>query len=204
MFIRYIQTNPWFFFSWIFVIILSICVHEFAHAFVALKRGDDTAARQGHLSLNPLVQMGPTSLFMLAIIGVAWGAVPINPARYRTRGDAALVAFAGPAANLLLAVAFGVLALLLRGAPVAADTCVLGCQANGVLFVLNMLPVPMLDGWSVFSMFFPALERVTPQQAQTVSLVALMLIFVSPLGDFVWSAGLALGGVWLRVLGVVG
>ncbi|MCX6995813.1 MAG: site-2 protease family protein, partial [Kiritimatiellaeota bacterium] len=69
--------QPFFFFAWVGIVTFSICVHEFAHAWMALRCGDDTAARAGHLSLNPFRQMGPSSLIALLVVGIAWGAVPV-------------------------------------------------------------------------------------------------------------------------------
>src|SRR5512137_2480723 len=121
-FVSSLAQDPFYFFSWVGIVAFSICFHEYAHASMALKRGDDTAAKLGHLTLNPMVQMGPMSIVMLLLIGIAWGAVPVNPGRLRTRADAALVSFAGPAANLLLSLLFGgvVGALSLLGDPSAS------------------------------------------------------------------------------------
>ena len=139
--------NPFYYFSWIFVVMFSICVHEYAHAATALRRGDNTAALLGHLSLNPLKQMGVQSLVMLVLFGVAWGAVPVNPRRLKSSASEAMVALAGPLANLVLVLFFTVLLLATdRWLPVKSVTsfCWLAAQANGILFLLNMLPVPPL------------------------------------------------------------
>ncbi len=207
-FISSLAVDPFYFLSWIGIVAFSICFHEYAHASMALRLGDDTAARLGHLSLNPLVQMGPVSLLMLLFIGIAWGSVPVNPGRLRTRADAAMVAFAGPAANLLLSLLFGavVAALSLLGDPstnLVVRFFAYGCIANGVLFVFNMLPVPMFDGWSVFSLFVPGMREVDPQKAQNISLLVLAVVFITPLGGLIWGLGSALAGVlmnaWARL-----
>jgi Zn-dependent protease len=206
-FISSLTVDPFYFLSWVGIVTFSICLHEYAHASMALKLGDDTAARSGHLSLNPMVQMGPMSIVMLLLIGIAWGAVPVNPGRLRTRADAALVSFAGPAANLLLSLLFGgvVGALSLLGDPstsLIVRFFAYGCVANGVLFVFNMLPVPMFDGWSVFSLFVPAMREVDPQKAQNISLIVLAVVFITPVGSLIWGLGTALSGVlmggWAR------
>lgn len=199
LFITYLFDDTWFFFSWIIIVCFSICVHEFAHAITALRCGDDTAAREGHLSLNPLVQMGPASLVLLCVIGIAWGAVPVNPGRFRKRSNGALVAFAGPLANLTLSLVFALLAVVLAPMPAFAEVLGFAAVANGVLFVLNMIPVPMLDGWSVFSLFFPKMQRVNPQQAQNISLFALVVIFLSPAAGMVWSSGRWIAAFWMQL-----
>lgn len=207
-FVSSLAQDPFYFLSWVGIVAFSICFHEFAHASVALKLGDDTAAKRGHLSLNPLVQMGPMSIVMLLLIGIAWGAVPVNPARFRTRSDAAMVSFAGPAANLLLSLVFGgaVAGLALLGDPstsLIVRFCMYGCVANGVLFVFNMLPVPMFDGWPIFSLFIPAMREVDPQKAQNISLIVLVVVFITPVGNLIWGLGTALSGVvmgsWTRL-----
>ena len=76
------------------VVVFSICLHEFFHAWTALQFGDTTAADRGHLTLNPLKQMGPVSIVMFLILGFAWGAVPVDTyvLRARSRHAAAIVA----------------------------------------------------------------------------------------------------------------
>ena len=194
LFINYLWQEPFFFFTWVAVVTFSICVHEFLHAYAAYRLGDDTAARAGHLTLNPLVQMGPSSLVMLALLGIAWGAVPVQPGRLRTRGAEAAVSFAGPAANLVLCVLFGVTAGLLGFVQAAWVQpffffAQLGSMANGVLFLFNMLPVPMFDGWSVFALFFPPLRRLGLQQGQLISWVFLLIVFMTPVSGIFWKAG---------------
>ena len=83
LFITRLFEEPYYTFIWLLVIVFSICCHEFAHAWTALHQGDPTAAEQGHLTLNPLKQMGVFSLIMLAIMGIAWGAVTVNPSRMK-------------------------------------------------------------------------------------------------------------------------
>ena len=85
MFIARLIENPRVYAPLALIVIFSICAHELMHAWTALKQGDDTAARLGHLTLNPLKQMGVVSLVMFAFVGVAWGAVPVDPSRMRRR-----------------------------------------------------------------------------------------------------------------------
>jgi Zn-dependent protease len=206
LFLNYAWTDPFFFGAWVLIIAFSICVHEYAHAALALRLGDDTAAAEGHLTLNPFKQMGLTSLIALLAVGIAWGAVPVDPRLLRTRGRAAAVAAAGPAANLLLALISALLwALLVRfdlldgeaGHP--ALFLKYAALANGTLFVFNLLPIPMLDGWSVFGMFFPRLMEISAANLQTITWIALVALIATPLGDFVWSWGGQLAGLLMRL-----
>ncbi len=163
MFITTLKTNPQLFFMWIFLVIFSVCCHEYAHAQVALWEGDTTARDEGHLTLNPLKQMGTLSLVMLAFIGLAWGAVPVNPQRMRRRISPLLVSLSGPGMNLVLYIIFTILLhafLVVKGMPLGAidenrmsEMFFLGAALNFILFVFNILPVPPLDGYAIFKFF---------------------------------------------------
>ena len=109
LFIQQLWENPPFFFAVAIIVIFSICCHEFMHAYIALKEGDPTAADAGHLTLNPFRQMGLWSLIIFAFFGLAWGQVPVRHDRMRHRHGPPLVAVAGPATSLALAVGFTVL-----------------------------------------------------------------------------------------------
>ncbi len=169
----------------------SICFHEFAHAYVALKQGDSTAAERGHLSLNPMVQMGAMSIIMLLIIGISWGAVPVNPSRMRRRYSHALVSFAGPAANILLFFVFCFLDVLFQnsGIPTYNQMFLVGAVLNAVLFLFNMLPIPILDGWIVFNYFIPILRKVNDEVKNAVTFLIFILFFMTPLFGWFFAAG---------------
>jgi Zn-dependent protease len=106
-------------------LILSLTVHEFAHAWSAYRLGDDTASRMGRLTLNPLAHIDPIGTVLLPLLGIPFGwarPVPINPARFRRSMRMStgmmITAAAGPLANVILAVACTVAyGLLLRFAP---------------------------------------------------------------------------------------
>lgn len=163
-------------------VIFSICLHEFCHAYAALRQGDSTAADRGHLTLNPLKQMGVWSLIMFAMVGIAWGQVPVNPARMRNRWSHAWVAASGPLANLGLFCIFslGTAAILVSGNDqyhFAARVLLHIGMMNCILFILNLLPVPGLDGWTVLGAFFPKIHRTDSELINGASLVLLILIF---------------------------
>ena len=163
-------------------VIFSICVHEFSHAYAALKQGDPTAADRGHLTLNPLKQMGWWSLIMFAMVGIAWGRVPVDPSRMRRKWSRAWVAAAGPLANLGLFLIFAVLGAAAIGSgrsdlPFAVEVFLRVSAMNMVLFILNLLPAPGLDGWTVLAYFFPRLNRTDSEWINGSSLVMLILIF---------------------------
>lgn len=89
---------------WVFWIIGSITLHELAHGWAALRQGDSTPVEAGHMTLNPVVHMGKVGLIMFAVAGIAFGMMPVDPSRFRSRHGDASVAAAGPAVNLVLAV----------------------------------------------------------------------------------------------------
>jgi len=181
------------------VVIFSICCHEYAHARVALFFGDDTAASRGHLTLNPLRQMGQWSLIMLLFLGLAWGQVPVNPAKLRTRCNAALTALAGPACNLLLFLGFAVAATMVYAVgrpgddPVAyygLTFCFLGAVMNMLLCLFNLLPVPGLDGFMALLPYLPPGKYLTSEFARGAMLLLVVLLFLNV--DYVFRAAQAI------------
>jgi Zn-dependent protease len=180
-------------FSWAFWVIASIVLHELSHGWAAIANGDDTPREMGHMTIDPVVHMGWMSLAFFAIAGFAWGLMPTNPARYRhERRGRVLVAAAGPAMNVALA---GV-AILAGGIWVWAATTgriapsdstaanvtqflYIGAFINLVLGVLNLLPVPPLDGAAILAGASRRLDRFydTPAVRMYGLLVVLVLFF---------------------------
>ena len=113
MFIKTLFSDPRLFFSQLLIVVFSICLHEYIHTLTAYKLGDSTAADRGHLTLNPLKQMGFISLFMLCMLGLAWGQVPVDPVNFRRRSSDLRISLAGPLTNLALAVVMLVLCAIL-------------------------------------------------------------------------------------------
>ena len=155
MFIQTLFRDPLAFFTMAAIVCFSVCCHEFMHAYTALRCGDDTAARCGHLTLNPLRQMGVISLIMLAFIGICWGQVPVDRNRLRSRACGTLVALAGPLTNLALAMIFAVLTYFALRADqsLPARFLAYGSVINFILTMINLLPVPGLDGWEALNYF---------------------------------------------------
>jgi Zn-dependent protease len=155
------------------VIVPSIILHEVSHAYVARAFGDDTAARAGRLTLNPVPHVDPVgtllvpALLSLSGIGVfGWAKpVPVNVGRLRSpRNQGVLVSLAGPTVNAVLAGLLGFLFVHFYRAEftttgemsVAAQFLFWGSFMNLGLFVFNMIPVPPLDGSVLFERLLPA------------------------------------------------
>lgn len=105
----YWEADPALLVSWVFWVIVSIVLHELAHGWVAIRLGDRTPIETGRMTWNPLVHMGQTSLIVFALVGIAWGMMPVNPSSLRGRYGDAWVSLAGPAMNLALALVLIVL-----------------------------------------------------------------------------------------------
>lgn len=180
MFISMLFESPRMFATALFLVVFSVCCHEFMHAFVALKMGDDTAARCGHLTLNPLRQMGLLSLVMLLFIGIAWGQVPVNRANFRSRAGMVLTSLAGPLTNFALWLIFIVLCLITglhSDNRFAMSMLAYGAMLNFVLFVFNLLPIPGLDGFNILIEFFPGLFRRDSEVIKGAYLLMVILLF---------------------------
>lgn len=185
------------------LLILSLTVHEWAHAWSAWRLGDDTANGQGRMTLNPLVHidlLGTIVLPLLSPIPFGWAKpVPVDPARFRRTvsmsGGMALTASAGPLANLLLAlvaaVAIGLGFRFLPGELQNSPVLMLLVQMlrlNVALAVFNMLPVPPLDGSRIVAWLVP--PSMTDTWRQVESFAPLFLIAV-----LLWGSRLAAGPI---------
>jgi Zn-dependent protease len=149
-------------------ILLALTFHEYAHAFVANRLGDDTAKQSGRLSLNPLRHLDPLGTIMIFLVHFGWAKpVPVNPYRLKNpKKDMLWISAAGPLANMALALASGILFRVLVNAGEAPDrTSVMGLFIYGVLMslqinlalaIFNILPIAPLDGSKILSGLLPA------------------------------------------------
>lgn len=153
-------------------LVLSIAVHEFGHAWVATKLGDPTPEQEGRVTLNPVSHADPIGTLLLPVVAAftamplfGWGKpVPTQPRHYTRkvslRSGLALVAVAGPAFNLLLALVVLLVAAGLSLAGVLSEGLVLPLrtllQLNLVLMVFNLIPVHPLDGGKILAFLLPS------------------------------------------------
>lgn len=146
---------------WLLPVLFAITLHEVAHGWAAKKLGDRTAEQMGRLSLNPLHHVDPIGTLLVPGVLMALGGfifgwakpVPVNFGRLRKpRRDMALVAVAGPAANLLMAILWALIVRFAHVVNIEFITVPLGLMGvagiviNLVLMLLNLLPIPPLDG----------------------------------------------------------
>jgi Zn-dependent protease len=195
--------------SWIFWVIFSITLHELAHGWTAIWQGDDTPRLLGRLTMNPFVHMGWYSILAFLLIGIAWGAMPVNPHRFRTRrwGDV-MVSAAGPAMNIAIAfVALTAAALWAQYAtfeePVYGNVyefLTVGGWINLFLAAFNLLPVPPFDGSTILAGFSRQMrELYRHPNAEIAGLAFLMIVFMTGIFGWLWwpVMDLAHEYVWL-------
>ncbi|MBU2571713.1 MAG: site-2 protease family protein [Gammaproteobacteria bacterium] len=156
---------------WVIPVIFAITVHETAHGWVAKKYGDNTAKMLGRLTLNPLKHIDPVGTILLPGILLLTGTgfifgwakpVPVDARNFKNpRQDMAIVALAGPVSNLLMAVGWALIARV--GVMINVDFMTLpmiywgiaGISINLVLALINLIPIPPLDGSRVVSGILP-------------------------------------------------
>jgi Zn-dependent protease len=173
------------------VFLLALTVHEFAHGWVANMLGDPTARLQGRLTLNPIAHLDPIGTLAIVFIGFGWARpVPVD-SRYlkRPQRDMMLIAAAGPASNLLLAIAS---AFCVRMIPWTASgpewlwllkpvllMLYTSVGANVILAVFNLLPIPPLDGSRVLSGLLPLRQAISFNRLEPYGSIIIFLLFVT-------------------------
>lgn len=179
MFINVLFDDPVFFLRYIAIIIISITLHELAHGFAAIGQGDNTPQKAGHITLNPVVHMGVQSIIFLCLAGISWGQMPVNPDKFRNgRISDIIVSAAGPLTNLALGILFAsLLVMFYNSGLVSKDFLYLAARVNFTLFLLNILPIPPLDGFHIYSNIFPSLKKL---QDSPIGLFGLVIVFLIP------------------------
>lgn len=175
-------------------VLIAITFHEFAHAFAADKLGDDTARRQGRLSLNPLSHIDPIGMIMLIFAGFGWGKpVEIDPRNFNRNIKMpvaeAIVAAAGPIMNFILAIIFGVIYVsVMKFAPMFIFTQVGGIviillrvciSINIGLGIFNLIPLPPLDGSKILAAFLPYNAKNWLEKYYNVFYIVFVVIWVT-------------------------
>jgi Zn-dependent protease len=186
-------------------ILLALTFHEYAHAYVAHRYGDDTAQRSGRLTLNPLRHLDPLGTIMIFLVQFGWAKpVPVNPYNLRNpKKDMLWISVAGPLSNMLLALISGLLFRFFSDSAMITEKnsvtgilvlmAFLSLKINLALAIFNILPIAPLDGSKILYGLLPpgfgkmifALERYGP-----FILIGLIIFGratgVSVLGRLIW------------------
>lgn len=156
-------SNPIAFIIISLLLVIAISAHEFSHAFAADKLGDPTPSLAGRLTINPLAHLDPLGTVLLLFAGFGWGKpVPFDPFNLKDpKRDAAIISFAGPASNLIMAVVSAILLRLFDSLPflffnsLLAEILQLFIYFNILLAIFNLIPVHPLDGFKVVAGLLP-------------------------------------------------
>jgi len=184
---------------WVLPVVFAITVHEVAHGWVAKKYGDNTASQQGRLTLNPMKHIDILGtiiipgLLLLSFTGFIFGwakPVPVDPRNFKNpKRDMAIVALAGPVSNLLMAIAWALITRL--GVIIEAEvislpliyTGIAGISINLVLALINLIPIPPLDGSRIVTGILPHRLAWQYNRLERFGFIILLVLL--------WSGGLS-------------
>lgn len=207
----------------LFVLLISLVVHESAHAYAALRLGDDTALRMGRLSLNPMVHLDPVGSLLVPAMGLLMGGfvigwakpVPVNTMRLRNPiRDHALVAAAGPLSNLLLALISAVLLGLISGwahgnpggaGPVDGLAFLgllfrWGITLNVLLAVFNLIPLPPLDGSWILLTFLRGEAAEFYMRLRPYGFLLILALLFLGFRHVLWAVVDAVSGIYYQIV----
>ncbi len=185
MFLYFFESNPSVAVAFLLGLVVGITVHEASHAASAYLLGDDTAYRDGRVTLNPLSHLDVMGSLMLLMAGFGWGKpTPVVPSKLRGGVfGPVMVALAGPVSNLVIVAVCAALYLLPPFQDAAGYLYILVVMVaftNALLFVFNLIPIPPLDGSKIIFPFLPrALDGFVMFMNQYGPMILLGLILIS-------------------------
>jgi Zn-dependent protease len=208
--------NPQTIVIFFIVITFAFAYHECAHAIVADRLGDPTPRRYGRITLNPLPHISLAGMVMLFLIGFGGAYTPVTPGLLRgnQRQSHALVAIAGPVANLVMATLFALPLRLIDPLTLGSwpsfvlELISWGIRLNVFLMVFNLLPIPPLDGFTILQGVLPAEMAYQLEPLRQYGMLILIgVLFLLPnvgldiFGQAIWPAittieNLLVGGVY--------
>lgn len=183
-------------------VFIAITFHEFAHAFAADKLGDDTPRRQGRLNLNPFSHIDPFGFVLLLFAGFGWGKpVQVNSRNYNRKrsmaANDAIVSFAGPLMNFILAIVFTIIYYIIQ----VAVPGFIGTQVGLIVMIMiqmiivmniglgvfNLIPLPPLDGSKILYNFLPYNGKQWFKNNEQIFYIIFMVIWVTGIGGWIVS-----------------
>ena len=182
-------------------VIFAITLHEAAHAYAAQRLGDPTAAMLGRVTLNPLTHIDPVGTILLPLLlyfstsgAFLFGYAKPVPVRFdqlrHPKRDMVWVALAGPGANLLQALLWGVLLYLLAGSGVTerffVEMCKAGMLTNVVMFAFNLFPLPPLDGGRILVGLLPWRQAVLFSRIEPFGFFIVMALVITGVISSLW------------------
>ncbi len=182
--------------------LLALVMHEYSHGYVSSKLGDPTPRIRGRLTFNPLAHLDLYGTILMLLTGFGWAKpVEVNPMYYKDRKKGmALVAFAGPFSNFLLAVIsvlvwaiFIVISnfvdLPAQLMSVVIQACDYSAQINLCFMVFNLIPIPPLDGSRILGMFLGNRMYYTMMQYERYSMILIIVLSLSGMLDSIIGNG---------------
>jgi Zn-dependent protease len=178
------------------ILLFSVVIHEVSHGYAALALGDRTAEYEGRLTLNPIKHIDPVGTIVFPLLSIVLGGlffgwakpVPYNPYNLRNkRWGEAIVAAAGPASNILLALIFGLFIrfYIVPNGMIESATgtlCAIIVQVNLMLAVFNLVPIPPLDGSKILSSILPRSFMKVRQGLEAFGFIGVIIFLV-----FLWK-----------------
>jgi len=174
-------------------LLISLSIHEFAHAYVAYKLGDKSQKALGRLTLDPFAHIDWTGFLAIALIGIGWGKpVMVDDRNFKNRQrDNMLVALAGPMSNLILAIVivrlikilmiFGIDQYIFVGSvgTILVNMIITAVSFNVIFAIFNMIPIPPFDGSKVLFYYLPYKWKGIMYKLEQYSFMILIILFVT-------------------------
>lgn len=185
-------------------LLISLSIHEYAHAYTAYKLGDKSQKYLGRLTLDPFAHIDWFGFISIALIGIGWGKpVIVDDSKFKNKSrDNMLVSFAGPFSNLLLAILITIIIKILMICHVISFSSGAIFSVNSSLNILvtmlvytvvfnvsfsvfNMLPFPPFDGEKVLEYFLPNIGKKFLQKMDSYSLIIVLILCLTPLANYI-------------------
>lgn len=200
-------------------VLLAITLHEAAHGYTARHFGDNTAAEQGRLTLNPLKHIDPVGTVLVPLLTLiftpfifGWASTPVDFGRLRKRSDRVWVTAAGPLANLAMALGWALIYKIARELPPDSMSMTwlllvsaAGIFVNALFFAFNLIPLPPLDGGRILMDLLPPSAAVQFARIEPFGFIILLLLMITGiLGAVLWPAIMLVARAVCALAGISG